>query len=510
MKRILVNLFSANEKECEIIINAIRFLPERGDIHFIFIGKKEQPSTLENLTNQPDCKRDYSYEWHKVKKDDSDIDIKHQADGILCYNLPMKKALNAGFYQILNPKLEIYYFANINNNSYNIDNKNLHKSLSSLIKHLKASKTSSVYFLKSQLSAYIDTEDSVLKELENSFAVIKLSLSDLKDIKSFKSAPIITLFPNYIQSLLDIFLPSSNANLYHGHTIPIINLDKFVRYKPNIKQQIRYCILQLLQIIQKNNESKENYNYNSFAFLYDKYMAHVAYQKWISFILSRYRYEFGKNPKTIAEIACGTANISNILATNNYDVIAFDKSPEMLDVALHKNSSLQLFQADMTNFEIEKEIDLFVLLFDSINYLTNKEEILSLFSCVKKHLRKNSMFIFDISTIYNSKENFDNFINLEESSQTFFIHRADYLSYKNKQINRLNIFHETFLGYRQENELHQQKVWRAPELVELIKEANLDLISIYNDHQLRNLINENHKIIDTNTPRLFFIIKNEQ
>ncbi|HOQ80517.1 MAG TPA: hypothetical protein PLH63_05585, partial [Candidatus Cloacimonadota bacterium] len=81
---------------------------------------------------------------------------------------------------------------------------------------------------------------------------------------------------------------------------------------------------------------------------------------------------------------------------------------------------------------------------------------------------------------------------------------------KKKQMNRLNIFSKAFLGYRREDETHQQKVWRANELVELIKKANLKLTGIYDSTQLRNLIKDNINLIDNNSPRLFFIIKNEE
>lgn len=510
MKRIIVNLLFAKEFECNTIIEALRFLPERENIEFIFITNGEEPFALAYFKECPDCNYKFIYEWHQEDRNALDLHKKYNANGVFIYDSPLSDSSQAGFSQIQNPKIDVFYLAKKTKSSYSIDEDTIIDSINLLIEYLNKNKLQNLSFLRSQIAHYEKQENAIIELLKQNFELTELLPEGIQSINTVEKNTIVTLFPMLIQGIVELFQPATTAIFNHRLNVPTVDVSKFHEYKPSISQKIRYCMIQLYNQICNTQSDTNTYSYKSFAGMYDRYMAHVTYQKWVDFLIHRYIAQFDRMPKSIAEIACGTANISNLFAKQNYHVIAFDKSPEMLDIARDKNQMLNLFQADMTNFKFKQNIDLLILLFDSINYLNSKEEILNLFACVKKSLQKSSLFIFDISTIYNSREHFDNFINLEENNQTFFVHRADHLAYKKKQMNRLNIFSKAFLGYRREDETHQQKVWRANELVELIKKANLKLTGIYDSTQLRNLIKDNINLIDNNSPRLFFIIKNEE
>lgn len=118
--------------------------------------------------------------------------------------------------------------------------------------------------------------------------------------------------------------------------------------------------------------------------------------------------KYNINPKLIAELGCGTGNITGRLAKEGYDMIGIDISEEMLSVARQKavdegdKNILYLLQ-DMTEFELYGTVDVILCLCDSINYITEYEDIVKVFKLVNNYLEPGGLFIFDINTEYKFK-----------------------------------------------------------------------------------------------------------
>ena len=72
--------------------------------------------------------------------------------------------------------------------------------------------------------------------------------------------------------------------------------------------------------------------YERFASVYDMFMDNVDYDMWVEYIHKIWEKE-NISPKLIAELGCGTGNITCRLAKEGYDMIGIDISGEMLSVA---------------------------------------------------------------------------------------------------------------------------------------------------------------------------------
>lgn len=145
--------------------------------------------------------------------------------------------------------------------------------------------------------------------------------------------------------------------------------------------------------------------YKEFAFIYDKLMTDVDYERWTEFILNN----IPENSKMILETACGTGAITYNLAQRNFNITAFDISEEMLVNAyakLRRYKNVRLLNQDMVKFKINLLFDVCLCCCDGINYL-DRESVKIFFKRVFSHLNKNGKFIFDISTEYkyNSMDN---------------------------------------------------------------------------------------------------------
>jgi len=249
--------------------------------------------------------------------------------------------------------------------------------------------------------------------------------------------------------------------------------------------------------------------YRKFAKYYDHYMSHVNYENWVKFILNQYNKKNKKKPHKILELACGTANVSCRLVRRKLDVEASDLSPEMLKIASGKPFAPKLFCRDMLDPIKENSFDLIVLLFDSLNYLTKKSQILKLFSIIHSGLKDSGLFIFDISTLNNCKEHFDGFINLEDDNDQYLVHHSDFNHENMIQTTNLTFFNKNSFLFRREDEIHKQKIYRTSEIVSLIERSPLQMNGIFSIGKSVNLMNHDLDNLDRDLTRLFFVVEKD-
>lgn len=108
--------------------------------------------------------------------------------------------------------------------------------------------------------------------------------------------------------------------------------------------------------------------------------------------------------KDLLEIACGTGNVLTQLQ-GNYNLSGLDLSANMLKIAKTKLPEIELFEDNMTSFNLARKFDVIICLFDSVNHLQTFYEWEELFDRAKEHLNINGVFIFDVNTI-NKLEKF--------------------------------------------------------------------------------------------------------
>ncbi len=141
--------------------------------------------------------------------------------------------------------------------------------------------------------------------------------------------------------------------------------------------------------------------YIHFADIYDQIMADVPYHMWADFVAGIWsKHSF--SPSSVLDLACGTGNVSLLLARRGYQVTGVDLSSRMLQVARKKLSSAGLYaefiRADMRSFKLAEPVDAAISLFDSINYLLEPDDVMASFRCVADALKPGGMFVFDVNT----------------------------------------------------------------------------------------------------------------
>ena len=142
-------------------------------------------------------------------------------------------------------------------------------------------------------------------------------------------------------------------------------------------------------------------SYQSFAQVYDLFMDNIDYDGWSVYLISLLK-EYGVDDGLVLELGCGTGSMTERLARAGYDMIGADLSADMLDIAMEKRAEsgldiLYLLQ-DMREFELYGTVRAVVSVCDSMNYLLEEEDLLTVFRLVNNYLDPGGMFIFDLNT----------------------------------------------------------------------------------------------------------------
>lgn len=137
--------------------------------------------------------------------------------------------------------------------------------------------------------------------------------------------------------------------------------------------------------------------YERLASIYDEYWGKFS-SKYYSFI-TRMITEYGHLRGDLLDLACGTGELIRLLSNEWTRLVGLDISQHMLEIARRKVGALgnvELHREDFAGFELNRNFDLILCCFDSINYATSKKHIGSCFERVSGHLTPGGFFVFDV------------------------------------------------------------------------------------------------------------------
>lgn len=209
--------------------------------------------------------------------------------------------------------------------------------------------------------------------------------------------------------------------------------------------------------------------YSVLAAGYDVVMGHVDYGAWASYvheIIERFHPE----ARRILELGCGTGSLAMALQPKGaYDYRATDQSMSMLKVARRKafeeGVPIDFSQADFTDFEISRPVDVVILLYDGLNYLLEKRDVAVLFAHARAALEEGGLFVVDQSTPVNSESN-ERFFEDEGTVDGYtYVRRSWYNPETRRHTTRFDI---TVAGrtYREE---HVQRAYTQSEILQVIE-----------------------------------------
>ena len=245
--------------------------------------------------------------------------------------------------------------------------------------------------------------------------------------------------------------------------------------------------------------------YSKFAQVYDLFMDNIDYEGWADYVTDRLK-EYGITDGLVLELGCGTGTMTGLLADRGYDMIGVDNSEEMLAEAMEKRVEsgqdiLYLLQ-DMQEFELYGTVRAVVSVCDSLNYITEREELLQVFRLVNNYLDPEGIFLFDMNTVHKYRDLMGDTTIAENREEGSFIweNYFDEASAVNEYDLTLYI-REDGETYRRFEEVHYQRAYDLKTIDRLLADAGMELLAAYDAFTKEPVKEDSERIYVVARPR---------
>ena len=224
--------------------------------------------------------------------------------------------------------------------------------------------------------------------------------------------------------------------------------------------------------------------YSGFAEIYDIFMDNVPYEAWKDYLVQILE-KFGITDGIILDLGCGTGKMTRLFAKEGYDMIGIDASEEMLAIAMEQekeDSSILYLNQDMREFELYGTVKAVISICDSMNYILEEEELLTVFKLVNNYLDPGGIFIFDLNTLYKYREILGETTICENRKEGSFIWENYYD--KDTQVNEYDMtffIREEDGRYRKYSETHYQRGYEAAVIRSLLEKAGMEFVACYGE-----------------------------
>ena len=221
-------------------------------------------------------------------------------------------------------------------------------------------------------------------------------------------------------------------------------------------------------------------SYSGFAKVYDLFMEDIPYDQWCARTAGILR-SHGINDGLVLDLGCGTGNMSECMADAGYDMIGVDASEDMLAEAMEKRGGRNILylHQDMRGFELYGTVRAVICIFDSINYITEKEDLVQVFRLVNNYLDPDGLFLFDFNTPAEYARE-ERIAYTDECDGVYLIGRNDYEEESGINEHTVTFFvpeDDTGETYSKFEETHVQRAYRIAEMKEALAEAGMKFIS---------------------------------
>lgn len=235
-------------------------------------------------------------------------------------------------------------------------------------------------------------------------------------------------------------------------------------------------------------------SYESFATLYDTLMYDQPYDKWLEI-----SQPYLSGARSVLDLGCGTGNYT-ILLPQSMRRVGVDLSEEMLKVARTKDDTIEWIADDMVTLQLSETFDVITIFCDSINYITDEDDLLTLFHTIKQHLNANGTLLFDSHSIWKMEHLFSNGLYSDETEDIMYIWHANAGEEPNSVWHDITFFVQDNDIYKRFDESHFQRTFPVEMFKQLLEIADLQLEKAFGD------FNPDEEVSD-DVERIFYVVK---
>lgn len=228
--------------------------------------------------------------------------------------------------------------------------------------------------------------------------------------------------------------------------------------------------------------------YNSFADFYDSLTENISYKNRAEYFKKLIEKFYGE-AELVLDLACGTGKLSFELEKLGYDVTAIDISQEMLMTAREKavaqGSHILYLCQDMRKIDLYGTMDAVICALDSINHITNGEDVRKTFLRLTNFVSDNGLFIFDVNTLYKHQKILGNNVFIYETDDVYCVWQNNLSEEDDSVVDICLDFFENDTEdpdcYYRSQEIFSEKAYSVKQLETWLNEAEFDIKAIYDE-----------------------------
>jgi len=221
--------------------------------------------------------------------------------------------------------------------------------------------------------------------------------------------------------------------------------------------------------------------YTNFSNVYDLFMDNVPYEKWADDIETVLK-ENGIEDGLVLDLGCGTGTLTELLSKKGYDMIGVDASDDMLAEAMEKSyetgSNILYLCQDIREFELYGTVRAVVSSCDTLNYVTDEDDLKEVLRLVNNYLEPDGIFIFDMNAPEKYSEVLADNVFAENRDDASFIWENTYDEETGINEYALTLYiedEETGL-FEKSEEFHYQKAYKREEIARILDESGFEII----------------------------------
>ena len=225
--------------------------------------------------------------------------------------------------------------------------------------------------------------------------------------------------------------------------------------------------------------------YQNLAASYDRLTNDVDYESWVDFAQAILKRE-GLQPRTVADLACGTGSATRILARRGYRVTAGDLSEEMLTEAMDECSDLEniptFAHQNLARLHLPRAVDMAVCFLDSLDYILDPADCEAAIRRTYRALNPGGIFIFDVNTPEKLRA-MDGQVFLDEDDDVYCVWRREFDEETNICSYGMDLFQREGEKWIRSFEEHQEYAYSIEQLTRYLKSAGFTRIAVYADRK---------------------------
>lgn len=225
--------------------------------------------------------------------------------------------------------------------------------------------------------------------------------------------------------------------------------------------------------------------YAVLAEFYDRLMGETDYEGRASYLLQVMAYHGLSHPEMLLDLACGSGNLTVVLAEMGIDMIGVDGSGDMLAKAQMKPQTFEnpilYLQQDMRELDLYGTVNGAVCGLDGLNHLLSTADIKKVLQRLRLFIEPGGLFVFDANTVYKHREVLAN--------NAFVFEEEDFMCvWQNRLLPRtcevdmqLDFFVDNGESYDRYTDEVRERAYSVSTWKRMLQECGFDLLAVYGD-----------------------------